>query len=532
MIQYCKEFFPKMRHVAGTENSVADWLSRPPQREDKQAVGEFSPKDATDLVTDQSGHPSVADRTKQSSFSDQTEHLPVLTALQTHHTPPHSLDFSTFAHFQSQDGALLAHLDELSDKSNSDLTVVTKQVDGTTVYGVSSSESGSFRPAVPEALRPSVFHTLHSTVHQGQEKSVETIASRFYWPKMAEEISAWVKNCPLCQSCKVSRHNRQALHNFPGNYGRFNTVHLDLVGPLPPSDGYRYILTMRDRGTGLLVAAPLPDKTSSAMAEAFVSHFLGHYGVPATVISDNGREFVSQLFEELCCTLGIRHKTTTAYHPQSNGALERIHRQLKTAFRALSDPASWSHHLPYVILALNNMRCDINQYTAFQHAFGQPANLPGSLLFPEEDDGREVRNVDTAVFFDLMAHHKKEARPLRDNRPHIEEALSSCSRVWVKNEAPSHSLSPLYTGPHVVLSRENKYFTLDMGSRVSKVSIDRLKAFHGAIESCETPYQTSDPDGDRFGDLEEGVLPLAAETRFPRGRLRDLPRRDYAAMNG
>lgn len=123
----------------------------------------------------------------------------------------------------------------------------------------------------------------------------------------------------------MTRHNRQALQNFPDELGRFKTIHTDLVGPLEESDGWRYILTIRDRGTGFLVSVPLPDKTALSVVEAFTHHYIAKFGVPQTIISDNGGEFIAHAFGDFCERLGIHHKTTTAYHPQAQGAIERIH---------------------------------------------------------------------------------------------------------------------------------------------------------------------------------------------------------------
>ena len=130
-------------------------------------------------------------------------------------------------------------------------------------------------------------------------------------------------------------------------------VHMDLVGPLPvSSDSFSYILTMIDRTTRWLEAVPLKEMTASMCSAAFMSSWVARFGVPATLTSDRGKQFSSATWQQLCSRLGIQHIMTTSYHPQANGMVERVHRQLKDALRAREAGADWPDHLPWVLLGL------------------------------------------------------------------------------------------------------------------------------------------------------------------------------------
>ena len=344
--------------------------------------------------------------------------------------------------------------------------------------------------------------------------------SHFYWPSMGKDIESWCRACPKCQSCKISRHNRAKLVNFPKNQGRLQTLHLDLLS-LTPSDGHRYLLTIRDRGTGLICAAPLVDKSAKSVQEAFLHHYIGHYGVPLTVICDNGREFTAGLFRDFCECLGIKQKFVTAYHPQANGAIERVHRCIRTAFRVLPDPSQWFSELPLLILTLNSVTCDINKYSAFQQTFDQPAHIPKTVVFPAETAMESLMSwVNTEAFYEIMGHHHREARPLPNNKPFRERGLDSCTRVWVRNNAPDHSLSPLYKGPYDVVARKEKHFTLNYGGYLDNVSIDRLKTFFEYPFNEELRSASSDSEGSSDRDVDG-----------PSGRYNLRPRlpRDYVA---
>ena len=289
-------------------------------------------------------------------------------------------------------------------------------------------------------------------------------------------IKNWTAACPKCQTSKITRHNRTALCNFPESFHRFRNIHADLVGPLPQSQGHRYILTMRDRSTGFCIAAPLHTKTSKGVIKLFQERFIAVFGIPSVIITDRGGEFVSNVFNDFCNNVGILHKKTTAFHPQSNGFLERQHRIIKTALRALEDKSKWAKHLPFIMLSINNMVVDKNYFTPYQMCFGQQGQLFGSCRQSSNDLSLpDISNC--FAFMENMRFHKKISRPLPNNKPFIEKRLSKCSNVWVRNNAPSGPLAPLYNGPYKVLNRYKKYFTI-LCNRIGpiNVTIDRLKA--------------------------------------------------------
>jgi transposase InsO family protein len=110
---------------------------------------------------------------------------------------------------------------------------------------------------------------------------------------------------------------------------RFSQPHVDLVGTLPTSkDGESQILTVVDRSTWWVEAVPLSSTTADSCASALISTWVSRFGVPAQVASDRGPQFASAVWAAFCKQVGMKCIMTTAYHPQSNGMVERVHRQL------------------------------------------------------------------------------------------------------------------------------------------------------------------------------------------------------------
>ena len=115
---------------------------------------------------------------------------------------------------------------------------------------------------------------------------------------------------------------------------KFQYIHVDLVGPLSLSHGYTYIFTIVDRFLRWVEAFPLTESTAQACGEALIHGWVARFGVPGDISSDRGAQFTSDLWAAMANCLGTTLHHTTAYNPQSNGLVERFHRNLKEAFRA------------------------------------------------------------------------------------------------------------------------------------------------------------------------------------------------------
>ena len=182
---------------------------------------------------------------------------------------------------------------------------------------------------MPAALQHPVFLALHSVGHPGVRAMRRLISARFVWAGMAKAVAAWCHACLQCQRSKVHRHVHLQPAAIPVPTRRFAHIHVDLVGPLPLSQGCSYLLTVVDRTTCWPEAFPLSSTSSATVSTALFMGWVTRFGVPATLTSDRGAQFTSSLWAGLCSLLGINHRQTTAYHPQSNGLVERFHHRLK-----------------------------------------------------------------------------------------------------------------------------------------------------------------------------------------------------------
>ncbi|GFW29798.1 transposon Tf2-6 polyprotein [Trichonephila clavipes] len=211
--------------------------------------------------------------------------------------------------------------------------------------------TGTARPYIPKQHRQDVFSAMHNLSHPGIRRSVHLMKQHFVWPSISSDVAKWARHCLACQKSKIHRHTRSPLSSFQEPSQRFDHVHLDLIGPLPPSNGYTYCLTMIDRFSKWPKAQPLKDTTAETVAEAFFSSWVSRFGTPAILTTDRGRQFESSLFKALSNLLGVQKCRTTGYHPQANGMIEELHRPLKSAIKCHATER-WTEVLPIILLGL------------------------------------------------------------------------------------------------------------------------------------------------------------------------------------
>ena len=171
---------------------------------------------------------------------------------------------------------------------------------------------------------------------------------------MRRDIAEKCRACISCQQTKITRHQVTPLQHFRTPDARFSYVHVDIVGPLPDSSGYKYLLTVVDRFTRWPEAIPMKDITAQSCADSFLLHWVARFGSPTIITTDRGAQFTSLLWTEMCQFLGSKLCHTTAFHPAANGLNERFNRSLKVALKCQSSPDLWYRNLSLVLLGLRS----------------------------------------------------------------------------------------------------------------------------------------------------------------------------------
>ena len=240
---------------------------------------------------------------------------------------------------------------------------------------------------VPRSSIGSVLQQLHSSPsggHLGIFKTLEKVRSRFYWPGQRHDIEDWCRACELCAARKSPPWSNRAPMQQVLAGGPFQRVAMDILGPLPLTDrGNKYILVLGDYFTKWVESFPIPNMEAKTIANMFVGHFVSRFGAPDVLHTDQGRNFESALFKEVCLLLGVHKTRTTPYHPQSDGLVERFNRTLLDllSIAAREDEQNWDLCIPTVMLAYRTSVQESTGCTPYFLLFGREARLPVDVMF-------------------------------------------------------------------------------------------------------------------------------------------------------
>nr|VZI19460.1 unnamed protein product [Spirometra erinaceieuropaei] len=371
------------------------------------------------------------------------------------------------------------------------------------------------RPYVPASMRRAVFQTLHGLSHPGIRASQKLLAERFVWRGLNKDVKAWTRSCLCCQRNKVQRHNKSPTGTFPSPDAQFNHMHLDVVGPLPPSNGYTHLLCV-DRYTRWPEAIPLPNVQAETTVKAFVSRWVAIFGASSMITTDKGAQFESTIFQTLLNFLGCTCIRTTAYHSAANGMDERFHRQLKTALRAAEDPENWSDNVLVALLGIRAaLKSDLD-CSAAELVFGTALRLPGAVVTPTSRCAEEIPENFVHRLRPFMRSLSPVPPRAPSTEPYFEKGLANCTHVLVRCDRVRKPLESPYEGPFRVLARNSKTFRILRGDKEDVVSIDRVKA---AV--AEEPPDVS--QGQACADPILPPTPFTLSPPIPPSRILPLP---------
>jgi hypothetical protein len=248
-----------------------------------------------------------------------------------------------------------------------------------------------------------------------------------------------------------------------------------------------HILTIIDRTSRWMEAIPLTNTAATDVAAALFSGWISRFGVPDTITSDRGPQFTSNIWNSLCLLLQIKHQPTTAYHPQANGMVERLHHLLKDALRTRGANASWAAELPWVLLGLRSQPREDSNISRAQAVYGTPLVLPNQYLSIDDTVTMNEFLVQINNILNnssLPRHNVAADMELPEDLP---PDLWAADRVWVRRCSHVLPLTPLYDGPDAVIQRSLRAFKLQIGGKEDQVSTSRLKPCSSSTPTASPP---------------------------------------------
>ena len=356
--------------------------------------------------------------------------------------------------------------------------------------------NGPARPFVPLSYRKRIFDIIHGLGHPGVERTRQSVAAKFVWPGMKHDVSRWARECVPCQQAKIQRHTVPPIQEFTVPAKRFQHIHVDIVS-MPNSNGFNHLLTVVDRFSRWPTAVPIQDMNADTVVDALTHGWIANYGVPEVVTTDRGSQFTSAIWTQLLKNWGSKHITTTAYHPEANGMVERLHRRLKESLIALGNGHrnQWFWKLPMTLLALRTtVKPDLGASPS-ELVYGEGIAVPGQLIGPPVLTDAELLREQRSTLGNLrMEVERLQPVPTSTHRrpqTHIPDALATATHVLVR-KGIQPSLTAPYMGPFKVLARHETGFRLQFPGRNSDVvALARLKP---AIIAADDPLNQDDED--------------------------------------
>ena len=210
---------------------------------------------------------------------------------------------------------------------------------------------------VPLCLRREALkyaHDIKAAAHLGIGKPLSKISQKYYWPGLQNDVKAYVGGCEQCSKKKSPNPTKAAPMKIVRSGFPMERIAIDILGELPMTErGNKYILVISDYFTKWTESFAMPNMKANTCAKILVEEVRARFGVPNKIHSDQGRQFESRLFAEMCEILQIEKTRTTPYHPQSDGMVERFNRTLCTMLSTLigENQRNWDTLLLYVMMA-------------------------------------------------------------------------------------------------------------------------------------------------------------------------------------
>ena len=376
---------------------------------------------------------------------------------------------------------------------------------------------------VPKVYRDEILSMAHSLPlggHLGVNKTVHRILKQFFWPGIRKDVSDFCRTCHTCQIVGKSQLDppKAPLQPIPAIGEPFSRVIIDCVGPLPKSrSGNQYLLTIMCAATRFPEAVPLRNIKATTIAKALVKFFT-MFGLPRELQSDQGSNFMAGVFQQVVYELGIKQIASSAYHPESQGALERFHATLKTMLRSYcqDNEKDWDEGVHLVLFAAREAVQESTGFSPFELVFGHQVRGPLSLLSENWLD----KETDVSLLDYVSRFKERLYRACELARENLESSQRKM-KTWYDRKARARKFKPgdkvlvlfpirqnplqaRFHGPYEIKSRVNdlNYVvrTPDRRKATQLCHINMLKPYHE--RSVEVVATVGDPDAEPESEAE------------------------------
>lgn len=343
-------------------------------------------------------------------------------------------------------------------------------------YYYRSDQTRYLQIIVPRSLRKEVLFHMHDSVlsgHLGYKKTKWKLLQKFYWHEVRHDIYIHIQTCDVCTSIKRPTKTPKAPLGNMLTGAPLDRLSTDICGPFPVSNmGNRYILVVTDYFSKWVEIFAVPDQTAVTCADRILNEVICRYGCPYDLHSDQGTNYTSKIFSELCSMLEIRKTRSSPYNPRCNGQVERFNKTLVSMIKAyLKDEGKdWDKHLGCLGAAYRSTIHESTNFTPNMLFLGREVRLPAHLMFEAPDspnfsnygDYVEALRLKMERAHDLARLHLgKSAKRQKDGYDSkcMLHKYNPGDLVWYANLASQLHLPPKlrksFCGPLLILEKKN-----------------------------------------------------------------------------
>ena len=433
-------FKMNLEYVKGTDNKVADALSRITQRLDEEAVREVLKKAKEgDIGRAECDDPRMI---QQHDEIDKDVVIQMRALVRAKRLPKNITD-TKWVEAQQEDSVIhqVTRWLRRPKEDRRDLSTFLKS------NGISASDCRSYgsrqndfllhrnllyrKTIVPQTTERALLFVVPATKrvlamsachresgHQGRDRTLSLLRERFWWPMMNTQATMQVQKCPKCTIFERKEKKPPMVPIVATE--PLDLVHIDFVkmelitDPTTQAKEIKTVLVIVDHFTRYVQAHVVRNETARTTAEILYHRYFTVFGFPRRLMSDQAQAFESKVIQALCNYLGIEKIRTTPYHPQSNGQVERTHQTLMRMIGKLDDERlkNWPSHLGSITHAYNSTRSQITGYSPYYLMFGRRPRLPIDLIFPTARREVITKDIDqyVAVLYDRLRDAVNKAR--------------------------------------------------------------------------------------------------------------------------
>lgn len=421
-------------------------------------------------------------------------------------------------------------LQELADLSGKDLEGQRLLARGTLVLRENLLFTSTDKIFIPEALREKIISECHSTKcsgHLGTHKTYELACRNFWWPAMNSTVRLFCRKCETCQRTKgPNTLPLGLLQPLPIPDEPWQSISMDLVTDLPPCCGHDSIFVVVDRLTKLIVLTPCKKTiTAPQLAQLFIDNVYKRFGMPTSIVSDRDPRFTSHFWKTFMHLLGTQLNMSTAYHPQTDGQTERANRTIEDMLRGFVGPRQddWCIYLSLIEFAYNNSLQASTLHTPFFLNHGRHPITPLSSAVPKHSPNPAVTNfveelqnaLRSAKSNISSAQQRQKSYADRKRKDHSFKVGDQVLLAARQNQLPpglSSKLSAKFHGPFPIVATVGSHaFKLELPDTVTihpVFHVSQLKPFVPSDHSTE-PTQPPPLYTDKAGAIYDVETILA-----------------------